>query len=141
MYIIGDAKCAKTVEMWGDVITLLKRNNQIGTDLRLTCPRHQELVLEVTNPSDFERIAPEGGCTRPCGQELQCKHFCELKCHSEFRHKEPCRKPCRKPRICGHDCTRRCSEDCGKCVVPVGEVLLACGHALRNTECWMSQDP
>lgn len=141
MYIIGDAKCAATVEMWGDVIAVLKRNDRLGTGFRLNCPRHPELLTEVRSPSDFEILAPEGGCTKPCGQELECKHFCELKCHAEFRHKSPCQKPCLKPRLCGHDCPKRCSEDCGKCVVPVGEVPLPCGHTLQNAECWIAQDP
>src|SRR5271168_2036659 len=100
MYIIGNAKCTTNVQMWVDVISLLKERDQIGAGLRLCCPRHQELVLEVTTPSDFGRLAPEGGCTKPCGQELECKHLCELKCHPEFRHAEPCQKPCRKPRLC-----------------------------------------
>lgn len=141
MYIIGDSKCASNVEMWHQVISILRQRDQIGAFLSLRCPRHENLPLKIATPSDFEALAPEGGCATPCGQQLDCGHPCELKCHAEIRHRtEPCQKPCTKTHPCGHVCTNRCSEPCGKCKVLKRDVPLACGHTLTTVQCWITCD-
>ena len=69
---IGDSKCAANVEMWHQVISILQSRDQIGPFLSLRCPRHENLLLKIAKPSDFEALAPKGGCARPCGQQLDC---------------------------------------------------------------------
>src|ERR1700738_3957585 len=142
MYIIGDATGARKVKMWEDVIGILRSRDQIGTTLRLHCSRHIDAVLEVKKPADFEVVASEGGCKELCGRRLDCGHSCEYLCHAEIRHLVvPCRKPCERGRPdCGHSCPKRCSEPCGKCTVPVTNVVLKCGHSLSSVPCWVSRD-
>src|SRR5437762_10958417 len=141
MYIIGDAACTAKVEMWNQVTSILEGRNQIGRILRLRCPRHIEAVLEISTPSDFEIVAPEGGCKELCRQQRKCGHSCDLLCHAEIRHESaPCQKPCPKSHPCGHSCSKRCSESCGKCMVLENDVRLPCGHSLPSVECWVARD-
>jgi hypothetical protein len=142
MYIIGDSRCAQKVKMWGEVIGILQGRDQIGTTLRLRCMRHEDVVLDVARPEDFEVVAPEGGCKELCGRRLDCGHSCDLLCHAEIRHRvAPCRKPCERGRPdCGHSCPKPCSEPCGKCIVPIKDVPLPCGHCLASIPCWVSRD-
>jgi hypothetical protein len=116
MYIIGDATCATKVELWEDVVGILQGREQIGSTLRLRCPRHEDDVINVSEPNDFEKVSPEGGCRVPCGSRLQCGHSCDYLCHAEIRHKiTKCCKPCERGRPnCGHGCPKRCHEPCGK---------------------------
>jgi hypothetical protein len=142
MYIIGDATCASTVNMWKEVVDILTERDQIGNTLRLRCLRHQDAQLIVSKPDDFEVVAPEGGCSESCAERLACGHACEFLCHAEVRHiAAGCRKPCGRGRpICGHGCPKRCSEPCGKCEVAIKNVLLPCGHNLAELSCWKFQD-
>jgi hypothetical protein len=123
--------------MWKEVITILRDRNRIGRSLRLHCPRHEDSVLQIDKPSDFELVSPEGGCKEPCGLQLSCGHSCDLLCHAEIRHRSvPCQKPCPKAHPCGHACLKRCSEPCGKCKVLEKDVKLSCGHIISFLECW-----
>ena len=141
MYIIGDAKCAINVKMWDIVVEILKSREQIGSRLQLHCPRHEDACLLVSQPEDFELVAPEGGCTERCGMRLDCGHACDYLCHSEERHKVlKCRKLCTRGRVdCQHSCPKRCHEPCGQCQVLVYDILLSCGHRLDSTECWIAR--
>ena len=48
----------------------------------------------------------EGGCKQPCGEKLDCGHFCERSCHfADKSHQEyNCMKSCTKTFSCGHPC-------------------------------------
>ena len=142
MYIVGNAACAVKVKMWGEVVGILENRDQIGSMLRLRCERHPEAVLTVSNPGDFEMVAPEGGCLEKCRTRLDCGHACELLCHAEIRHQVvQCRKSCERGRPdCGHGCSKACYEPCGKCMVQVSDVALPCGHSLPSVECWVLRD-
>jgi len=142
MYIIGDSRCAKSCKMWNDVIQILRDRGQIGTSLKLRCPRHEMAEMHVREPLDFELLSPEGGCKEPCGLYLDCGHACKLLCHAESRHHIiPCRELCsRAHQSCGHACQKRCSDPCGKCTVPIKNVELSCGHAVKSIECWAAND-
>ena len=142
MYIIGNAALATKVELWDDVVDILRDRNQIGPELRLCCSRHEEKYLAVKNPEDFQQIAPEGGCMEKCGQDLECGHGCELSCHPLRRHKVIlCRKRCERSHPeCGHRCPKLCYEPCGKCKIGVKDVPLPCGHRLPIAECWLSRN-
>jgi len=128
--------------MWEDVVELLHSRDQIGPKLRLRCSRHEETVMEVSAPGDFETLAPEGGCTELCNKRLDCGHACEYLCHADSMHKhKECRRRCERGRTdCGHACAKRCYEDCGKGLVIVKDILLPCGHFLSKPPCWLSRD-
>jgi hypothetical protein len=142
MYILGDASCASKIQLWDDVVGILTNRGQIGPTLRLQCPRHKETHIVISKPTDFETLAPEGGCTQRCGKRLSCGHSCEFMCHSDQRHLViPCQKPCERGRTdCGHACPKRCSDPCGDCDILVPDVLLPCGHRAKQLECVLSRN-
>lgn len=87
MYIIGNRNTSATVPMWAKVIGMLQENGNIGRSIPLRCARHPDNLIEVADPDDFARHAPEGGCSLRCGKRLEpCGHACEQKCHSDLRH-------------------------------------------------------
>ncbi|KAH7109262.1 hypothetical protein B0J11DRAFT_601729 [Dendryphion nanum] len=62
MYIISNSKTCGGVPMWGEVIDLLKKNENIGKHFALHCPRHPGTTMDVSTPDDFQLLSPEGGC-------------------------------------------------------------------------------
>ncbi|KAJ5123521.1 hypothetical protein N7448_009618 [Penicillium atrosanguineum] len=135
MYLIGNAETYLNVPMWADVHSQLARTNAVGTELALCCPRHSDTPILCSEPQDFERKSPEGGCSLPCDRRLEpCGHQCQAKCHSSVMHDGfACGKPC--PRIrssCEHKCPKLCGEDCGLCMTRINDVELPCGH-IKNT--------
>ena len=75
MYILGNANllCERS-DLWNEIVGNLEEHlkNSIGTRLRLRCSRHNA-PTDVQWPVDFAPI-PEGGCTRMCGETLECGH-------------------------------------------------------------------
>ncbi|KAH8703337.1 hypothetical protein BGW36DRAFT_443478 [Talaromyces proteolyticus] len=135
MYIIGDAATAATAPLWQSVIELFKKGQNIGQELQLSCARHPKQTACVSNPDDFSRAAPEGGCAQTCGLRLHCGHRCTLMCHSETHHRAVrCMQLCHRMRDCGHFCNRRCNQPCGECPELVENIMLPCGHTIV-TEC------
>ncbi|KAJ5545400.1 hypothetical protein N7461_007704 [Penicillium sp. DV-2018c] len=131
MYLIGNAQTYLNVPMWADVHSQLSRANAVGTELALCCPRHPDTPILVSEPHDFERKSPEGGCSLPCTRRLDpCGHQCQAKCHSAVMHDGfACGKPCERIRsTCGHQCPKLCGEDCGPCMTKIQDVELPCGH-------------
>ncbi|KAK5702101.1 hypothetical protein LTR97_004921 [Elasticomyces elasticus] len=62
MYIIGDANTMGQVEMWSQVIGMLKDQGCFGTTLELCCPRHEdETLIHFTTPYTAMRIVAENG--------------------------------------------------------------------------------
>lgn len=66
MYIIGNSETAEGVNMFSEIITLLKTNDNFGDHLELCCPRHPTKVMEVKEVDDFAKLSPEGGCNEQC---------------------------------------------------------------------------
>jgi hypothetical protein len=138
MYLIGNAETYLNVPMWADVHSQLSRANAVGTELALCCPRHSDTPILCSEPHDFERKSPEGGCSLPCTRRLEsCGHQCQAKCHSAVMHDGfACGKPC--PRIrssCDHKCPKLCGEDCGPCMTKIQDVELPCGHIKKAVFC------
>jgi hypothetical protein len=52
MYIIGDSRTAGSAQMWSQVISMLQPES-IGGVLQLSCSRHPEKVMEVSEPDDI----------------------------------------------------------------------------------------
>lgn len=86
MYIIGNSETSGGVEMWRKVLDILKKDGNIGFSLDLSCPRHPDTPISVTEPDDFVQFSPEGGCSLQCGKRLLCGHPCKQKCHSDMLH-------------------------------------------------------
>lgn len=123
---------------------MLRDANAIGNELGLVCSRHQETAIQISEPEDFLRLSPEGGCDLPCDKRLdRCGHRCFSKCHSDGMHNVvACAQPCDLLHpVCQHPCQRICSEKCGLCSMPVDNFLLPCGHVLVQIECWRTRSP
>lgn len=145
MYIIGNTETSVHVDMWAQVLTLLKRGNNVGTELELCCPRHPQTPLRVKTPDDFPRVSPEAGCDLMCGKQLACGHSCINKCHSDGLHNAVhCTKPCTRSKAgCNHTCPYECGQQCDdKCqeVVARDDIILPCGHQIASLPCWQYQD-
>ncbi|KAJ5769858.1 uncharacterized protein N7511_001909 [Penicillium nucicola] len=138
MYLIGNSETYLNVPMWADVHAQLANRNAVGTELALCCPRHTAVPILCSEPHDFEKKSPEGGCDLPCTRRLEpCGHQCQAKCHASVLHDAfSCCKPC--PRIrksCDHVCPKFCGEKCGLCLVKISDVTLPCGHVKEKVSC------
>ena len=143
MYIIGNPQTSCYVPIWAKVLAILKANESIGQTLPLRYPRHLETAIKVSNPDDFVRLAPEGGCNKKCNLRLSCGHSCINKCHSELLHNAViCLEPCPRSKSgCDHPCPRPCGEECEKvCRVKVPDVTLMCGYVRARLECYKTRD-
>ena len=142
MYLIGDSSCYEQNEMWATVIQMFRDNDNLANALPLRCPRHSNEGISVSEPDDFVRRSPEGGCNEMCGARLDCGHKCPNKCHAQQLHDAVyCRIECRRPHAkCGHLCSKACGAQCGYCEVPIEDVRLPCGHISPVEYCYVSQD-
>jgi DNA polymerase III delta prime subunit len=145
MYIIRNSATSEHVPMWANVLEILRRNENIGPALELQCPRHPDTPIYVSEPDDFTRVSPEGGCDLRCVHRLACGHACKQKCHSNILHNAVyCIERCQRPlKGCSHECPKRCGDACpSKCTVDVFQAdrTLECGHVVQNLPCWQSQN-
>ncbi|OMP88721.1 NFX1-type zinc finger-containing protein 1 [Diplodia seriata] len=145
MFIIGNSKTAGSVEMWQDVLDILRAGGNIGTSFELQCPRHPRTLIAAGKPDDFAQYSPEGGCDMRCDQRLRCGHSCINKCHSQLLHDAVvCLEPCPRPmKGCDHSCPRVCGVGCPQnCAVNIFDPdrTLPCGHPMANLPCWQAQD-
>ncbi|CAG8013371.1 unnamed protein product [Penicillium salamii] len=143
MYIIGNSETYLNVKMWTDVHSQLAHASAVGTELALCCPRHPQTPILCSEPHDFERKSPAGGCSLLCARRLEpCGHQCQAMCHSALMHDGfSCEKAC--PRIrssCRHECPKLCGEDCGPCLTKIHHVELLCGHIKLTIFCHQMSD-
>ena len=78
-YLVGNADtfCSiTTTVMWRSVTNQLKAAGRFGCKLPLRCKHHPRDAMYAGNPEDFERLAKDGGCDRPCGYVRSCGHVC-----------------------------------------------------------------
>ncbi|KAK8016928.1 hypothetical protein PG993_015117 [Apiospora rasikravindrae] len=144
MYLIGNADTYSNIPMWNDIRERLETTGRIGPALELCCPRHPDTAIRCSEPEDFSRVSPEGGCSLACDDRLpRCGHKCQAKCHSETMHEAfLCPQPCpRRHSPCNHGCDKLCGEECGRCMVLMRNVLLPCGHFADNIPCHQAQQP
>jgi AAA domain len=145
MYLIGNSDTYSNILMWENVIGMLQTSDSIGDALGLCCPRHKETPIQVSEPEDFPRFSPEGGCQQSCNWRLNnCGHMCQARCHSESMHKVfSCPQPCQRlHEPCNHACQKQtCGEDCGRCTVTLNDVQLPCNHSKDNIPCYLAQNP
>lgn len=144
LFLLGNAETYRNVPMWARIYDQLDKAAAVGSALRIVCPRHVDLApMLCSNPGDFERYSPEGGCLSQCDRRLDdCGHRCQSKCHAEQLHKAfVCPKPCARRRAtCVHACIKLCGEDCGKCLVRLDGIRLRCGHIQKDLACHYAQD-
>ncbi|KAF8332045.1 uncharacterized protein EI90DRAFT_3056359 [Cantharellus anzutake] len=145
LYILGDASLLATRSpMWKSIIDLLSERDSLGSALPICCQVHPEDgPKHVNHPGQIQRVAPDGGCLRPCDGRMPCGHLCKFKCHSEdpkhigIKCHEPCTKLCPK----SHPCSKKCFQPCGDCEFPVYNVLLPCGDVKPQTTCVLASRP
>lgn len=145
MYLIGNTNTYSTQPMWGQVLEMLRRSDSVGNAFGLCCPRHTETDIQISEPDDFAKFSPEGGCQLACDRRLdKCGHRCQASCHSESMHRVfPCPRPCERLLTpCDHGCQKQtCGEDCGLCMVRIDTVQFPCGHSIGNVPCYQRQHP
>ncbi|KAG0278677.1 hypothetical protein BGZ95_003405 [Linnemannia exigua] len=78
MFLIGNARLMAQPNhgIWPAVIRELTETGRLGPGLPIACKNHPETRRSIDSPEDFQALAPEGGCTLPCGRLLECGHFC-----------------------------------------------------------------
>jgi len=142
MYLIGNADTYRGVPMWADIVRQFERAKSIGKAFDLCCSRHVTTPIRCAEPVDFVRYSPEGGCLLGCDKKLErCGHRCPSKCHSDAMHRAfTCVQPCPRFRsTCHHQCPKLCGEECGPCVVLLGNIQLPCGHYKDGIPCHQTQ--
>ncbi|KAF9584716.1 hypothetical protein BGW38_005440 [Lunasporangiospora selenospora] len=83
MFLLGNAslmESKKEFGIWPTVINELRENDRIGEGFRLRCKNHPDIENVVVQPSSLKQCAPNGGCIRPCGYNMECGHVCPLQC-------------------------------------------------------------
>lgn len=137
LYVIGNfdfiQKHSHKCHIWKEIIKQMKVNESIGNGLPLICRNHKDIITQVVDPKDFDKV-PEGGCSKTCDFRLNCGHSCGLFCHPLDPHhlKITCQKLCAKSCKNGHKCIKPCHfpRAC-KCSTAV-EKKLPCGHRLTQ---------
>lgn len=144
LYLIGNTDTYLSQNMWASVHGMLQATESVGKALELCCPRHIDTKIVVSQPDDFARLSPEGGCQLACDRRLaNCGHRCQARCHSESMHQVfSCPQPCRRLHDpCKHNCQKQtCGENCGPCLISIDNVLLPCGHSKDRVSCHLTQD-
>lgn len=118
-------------DIWRKIVTDLRANGRICSNLQLVCQIHHTEV-RVKLASDFKKKVPNGGCQRECNVRLECGHTCKQLCHPDDVEHENyrCIEPCRNTiNGCSHKCPKLCFEACEtNCAVLVRKMLPLCGH-------------
>lgn len=85
-YLFGNAEslCKSSMLWWNVIQAMAKDPCRVGFHLHLTCKKHNERTY-TKEPKDFNRL--DGGCCRPCREEMLCGHTCTIRCHP-FNHEE-----------------------------------------------------
>jgi len=92
-YIFGDAPnlCRSSMIWWYVVKAMAKDPCRVGFYMHLTCEKHQEKTF-IREPYEFACL--DGGCVRPCREEMPCGHICTLNCHSFGHEAVNCQSGC-----------------------------------------------
>ena len=91
LIIIGDAETFLTskrgASTWKPFFDLLRQANSIHDGLPVKCEQHPDRQNVLKQPSDFDDLCPDGGCSAPCGTQLGCGlHDCPQRCHGLVDH-------------------------------------------------------
>ncbi|KAL9077557.1 MAG: hypothetical protein Q9157_003334 [Trypethelium eluteriae] len=83
MYIIGNSLTYEGVQMWNDMLRMLRESRNVGPELELQCSRHPETLMNVSIPDDFLRLAPEGPSV--CGEQCPDAKYCHVCASDDIR--------------------------------------------------------
>jgi helicase required for RNAi-mediated heterochromatin assembly 1 len=110
-YLFGDAlNLCKSSQLWWEVVNIMAKDpRRVGFYMQLTCEKHEERTF-VKEPYDFRSL--DGGCTKPCREQMACGHVCALNCHPFPHEAVNCQKRCTRSVGCGHPCTQACYLEC-----------------------------
>ena len=97
---------------WTPFFKLLRQGNNIHDGLPVKCEQHPDRQNDLKQPSDFDALAPDGGCSAPCGKKLSCGlHDCPQRCHKLADHsKMPCKAQISDKCPEKHKITWQCSK-------------------------------
>jgi hypothetical protein len=150
MIIIGNSQTLRTSKqggkVWDPILSYLESNSLVYSGLPTFCALHpDDKAIILSNVEEFRLSRPNGGCSRICGQRMDCGHQCRLFCHPFDKEHNgwtatECVEPCRRvPVNCtqAHICKRLCKEDCGRCTHKMGPwQLLQCHHMIEDVYCY-----
>ena len=152
LIIIGNSetflKSRSGKEIWTKFLDMIKRLGYFYGGLPVRCEQHNDTKNILRLPEDFERLCPDGGCSKPwfvpshigstvclnpwlySGNTMNCGiHTCPRKCHDPQDHKGlECTRRVRLELPCGHSV----SVSCHKSRTP--DTCFACNLAKRKTE-------
>ncbi|RAL15897.1 P-loop containing nucleoside triphosphate hydrolase protein [Aspergillus homomorphus CBS 101889] len=111
------ASSRKGQTYWKPLFDRLKTNGHIYDGLPIKCEQHPGTTAILSTKEDFEREAPNGGCSAPCGAKLSCGiHECPSKCHKLADHsKKVCKKMVHRDCPRGHKLVLPCSTSQTSC--------------------------
>lgn len=118
---------------WDKLVRKLKERNEIGDALQICCQIHGTASM-VKTEDDFLKMAPNGGCSIVCNNDLGCGHICSRACHTlnkdseHIKMRQACVEPCKKKLQCGHNCSKSCREVCAKICSEMVVTKSRCGH-------------
>ncbi|XP_059472573.1 NFX1-type zinc finger-containing protein 1-like [Neocloeon triangulifer] len=132
MVIMGDMGILSAKNAtWKSVQKSILDQNALHSSLTLRCEVHPDFKFEVKNPSDFQQLAPYGGCNQICEDQLDCGHPCNFVCHlMQIKHADiKCELPCERKCDAGlHSCKQKCFVECGSNCTEMVHKSLPCGH-------------
>ncbi|KAJ8602190.1 hypothetical protein CTAYLR_003526 [Chrysophaeum taylorii] len=97
---------------------------RVGSSLRICCPRHRNVRLDVGRADDFPRLTAEGAQTTP---------FCTLRCSYRLPWcSHQCSKPCHSPALRPHADPKKCAEMVERPCELHADVPLRCGDVKRG---------
>jgi hypothetical protein len=134
----------KGKDTWSRFFELLKERQHLYDGFPVKCERHPEAMAILSQPEDFDKFCPDGGCAAPwyvfqhlwlpltfpsyigltggiSGVKLKCGlHKCKSRCHKLADHSQvgctyPVEKTCARQHKRKIQCSRK-NEPCGTCV-------------------------
>jgi len=136
LYIFGNAsQLRKQSPLWSEVLEILGKSGLCGQSIDLYCQKHSKKeegpdAMTMTRVRWHGEIPPEGGCSKQCGDIMECGHPCPSICHLNPHDAIFCPENCIRNLPCGHTCNKPCDEPCGKCE----EMIIICPPCKHSKE-------
>ncbi|KAF2429946.1 P-loop containing nucleoside triphosphate hydrolase protein [Tothia fuscella] len=91
LIMIGNAqtflKSRNSDQAWTPFLHFMKEKGHIYDGLPVQCQQHPHKRALLKTARDFEVECPDGGCSEPCGTQLNCgTHSCPSRCHQLYDH-------------------------------------------------------
>ncbi|KAF1943538.1 P-loop containing nucleoside triphosphate hydrolase protein [Clathrospora elynae] len=119
LIMIGNAETfmnsRKGKDIWIPLMDQLKRDGHIYDGFPVKCEQHPDKIALLTEKEQFDSVCPDGGCSEPCGQLLNCGiHICPHRCHQLQDHsKMDCKAIISSTCDKKHKVTRKCHDKAG----------------------------